>query len=129
VSDCADLSLGFLRPDASYCTLSEGEMALCEPCGASVDHDHCLLFAEIVHGTTYTYLDAINADVGWRLAYDVTGRLVAILGFSLNYSPTSWICAAGPPDFDATEAMTVPLGVGANGQPIRDMCAAARPPG
>jgi hypothetical protein len=120
VSDCAHLLQGFLRSDASYCTLSEGEMALCEPCGAGVHP--CLYFAEIAQGTTYTYLDVINVDVASRLAYDATGTLVAILGFGAN--PTSWRCLAGPPDFDLTEAMTVPLGVYAQGQPIRDMCAA-----
>jgi hypothetical protein len=120
LSDCSMTELFFLlRPDASYCTLSEGITAMCAPCGAGVAA--CLISTGIVHGAGYTYLDIENVDVGSRLVYDASGALAAVLGFGANSSPP-WRCQAGPDDFDPTEAMANPMA--ATLGTLRDTCAA-----
>lgn len=122
LSDCSMTEHFLLRPDASYCTLSEGISAMCAPCGEEVAP--CFIGTGIVHGADYTYLDILNVDAGSRLVYDASGALVAVLGFGANASPP-WRCQEGPNDFDPTEAMANPMK--ATIGTLRDTCEAEAP--
>lgn len=111
-----------LRPDTSYCTLSEGITAMCAPCGAGVEG--CLLRTGIVHGADYTYLDIQSVDAGTRLVYGASGALVAVLGFGANASPP-WRCQEGPADFDPSEAIANPMSASVG--TLGETCAAEAP--
>ena len=122
VGDCSMLPAGSPGPGTSYCTLSSGISRACMPCEGD---GGCTLVTGIVEGTKYTYLSILNVDVGTLLAYDkTTGSLVAIIGFR----PDLASCAAGPANFDATEALETGFSL-ASQQALRQMCDAATPDG
>lgn len=123
LSDCSSSDLlPSIGLETSYCSLSKGLTAICNPCGAGVTG--CLVGTGIVRGTKYTYLDISRVDVGSRLVYDASDSLVAVLGFGANSTP-QWRCVAGPEDFDPTEAMANPMA--ATLGTLRETCAAEGP--
>jgi hypothetical protein len=108
-----------LDPNASYCTLTEGIAAFCNlPCG--------FCGAGFFQGSTYTYLDVGNGEQFFRLAYDASGSLVAVLSYNAQFAP-HWSCVGGPPNFDPSDALP-PEQVGSN-QLLKEMCPPSLPDG
>jgi hypothetical protein len=77
-----------------------------------------------VAGTTYDYVEFLDADVATVLVYDKNGMPVAELSWSANEASfgCAWSCAGGPANFDAREAMALLPMIG--GSSLASACAA-----
>jgi len=97
-----DCSASSQQTSAGFCSLGMGVQSACSPCGPPDAGQPCDQVV-LVHGTQYTYLESLGIDTGTVYVYDANGTLVA----QLFWYPGGWSCAAGPADFDSSEAESV----------------------
>jgi len=112
VGDCSSLPAG-APAMGDYCTFPSGFASACMLCGGD---GGCAVVAGIVYGATHTYISIFGVDTGTVLAYDKAGALVAVL----LVGPTV-TCAAGPSDFDPTEALATAFSASSQ-QALQQMC-------
>ena len=104
-----DCSPSPLQSTANICTLDGGIGFACNPCGRDGGAQNCDFQSAMVRGAQYTYIHILNVDGAFIYVYDQNNKLIAKLDWSANAAGIGqpWSCAAGPVDFDLTEAKSL----------------------
>ena len=104
-----DCSPSPLQSTANICTLDGGIGFACNPCGRDGGAQNCDFQSAMVRGAQYTYIQILNVDGAFIYVYDQNNKLIAKLDWSANAAGIGqpWSCAAGPVDFDLTEAKSL----------------------